>query len=175
MTMNNKKYAVLIDGDNVSSEYMSTIQREIIRKYGDPTYKRVYGDWTSPRFKGWRETIAEYPIVPIQQFNNSKGKNSTDITLIIDAMDILYTGNVDGFCIVSNDGDFTKLATRLKEAGKEVIGMGLSNAQEHVQDSLILKWQRKIMKISLSWTMITIYHQELQKNLQNMNIFTMIV
>lgn len=130
MTMNNKKYAVLIDGDNVSSEYMSTIQREIIRKYGDPTYKRVYGDWTSPRFKGWRETIAEYPIVPIQQFNNSKGKNSTDITLIIDAMDILYTGNVDGFCIVSNDGDFTKLATRLKEAGKEVIGMGLSNAQE---------------------------------------------
>ena len=128
--MNNKKYAVLIDGDNVSSEYMSTIQREIIRKYGDPTYKRVYGDWTSPRFKGWRETIVEYPIVPIQQFNNSKGKNSTDITLIIDAMDILYTGNVDGFCIVSNDGDFTKLATRLKEAGKEVIGMGLSNAQE---------------------------------------------
>ncbi|MDY2956916.1 MAG: NYN domain-containing protein [Lachnospiraceae bacterium] len=128
--MNDKKYAVLIDGDNVSSEYMSTIQREIISKYGVPTYKRVYGDWTSPRFKGWRETITQFPLVPIQQFNNSKGKNATDITLIIDAMDILYTGNVDGFCIVSNDGDFTKLATRLKESGKEVIGMGLSTAQE---------------------------------------------
>ncbi|MBQ6889348.1 MAG: NYN domain-containing protein [Lachnospiraceae bacterium] len=121
--MEDKKFAVLIDSDNISSKYITAILDEMT-KHGITTYRRVYGDWTSSHAKGWKQKLAECSITPIQQFSNTVGKNSTDSTLIIDAMDILYTGNVDGFCIVSSDGDFTRLASRLRESGMMVIGMG---------------------------------------------------
>lgn len=121
--MEDKKYAVLIDSDNVSSKYITAILEEMT-KYGVITYKRIYGDWTSNQASRWRKVLLENSITPIQQFSNTVGKNATDSALIIDAMDILYTGKVDGFCLVSSDGDFTKLASRLRESGMEVIGMG---------------------------------------------------
>jgi hypothetical protein len=97
---------------------------EEIAKYGGPTFKRIYGDWTSPRIKGWKAVLLENAITPVQQYGYTKGKNSTDSAMIIDAMDILYTGKVDGFCIVSSDSDFTRLATRLRESGMRVFGFG---------------------------------------------------
>lgn len=121
--MEDKRYAVLIDADNISSKYISYILDEMT-KYGVITYKRIYGDWTSPQAGKWKQELMENSITPIQQFRNTVGKNATDSTLIIDAMDILYTKNVDGFCIVSSDGDFTRLASRLRESGMDVIGMG---------------------------------------------------
>ena len=121
--MEDNRYAVLIDADNISSKYISSILDEMT-KYGVVTYKRIYGDWTSPQAGKWKKELMENSITPIQQFRNTVGKNATDSTLIIDAMDILYTNNVDGFCIVSSDGDFTRLAGRLKESGMDVIGMG---------------------------------------------------
>ncbi|MDO5383138.1 MAG: NYN domain-containing protein [Eubacteriales bacterium] len=121
--MEDRRYAVLIDADNISSKYISKILDEMT-KYGVITYKRIYGDWTSPQAGKWKNELMENSITPIQQFRNTVGKNATDSTLIIDAMDILYTNNVDGFCIVSSDGDFTRLAGRLKESGMDVIGMG---------------------------------------------------
>lgn len=121
--MDDKRYAVLIDSDNISSKYISSILDEMT-KYGVVTYKRIYGDWTSTQSNKWKNELMENSITPIQQFRNTVGKNATDSTLIIDAMDILYTNNVDGFCIVSSDGDFTRLASRLKESGMDVIGMG---------------------------------------------------
>jgi uncharacterized LabA/DUF88 family protein len=95
-----------------------------IAKYGTPTFKRIYGDWTKPTVSGWKNVLLEHAITPIQQYSYTTGKNSTDSALIIDAMDILYTGRVDGFCIVSSDSDFTRLATRLREAGMRVFGLG---------------------------------------------------
>ena len=121
--MEYKHYAVLIDADNISSKYIAYILDEMT-KYGVITYKRIYGDWTSPQAGRWKDALMENSIVPIQQFRNTVGKNATDSTLIIDAMDILYSGKVSGFCLVSSDSDFTKLAMRLKEAGMMVIGMG---------------------------------------------------
>ena len=121
--MEDKRYAVLIDSDNISSKYISSILDEMT-KYGVVTYKRIYGDWTSTQANKWKKELMENSITPIQQFRNTVGKNATDSTLIIDAMDILYTRNVDGFCIVSSDGDFTRLASRLRESGMHVIGMG---------------------------------------------------
>lgn len=121
--MEDKRYAVLIDADNVSAKYITAILDEMT-KYGVITYKRIYGDWTSKHASKWREELLTNSITPIQQFSNTAGKNATDSALIIDAMDILYTGKVDGFCIVSSDSDFTKLASRLRESGMEVIGMG---------------------------------------------------
>lgn len=121
--MEDKKFAILIDSDNISSKYISAIMDEMT-KYGIVTYRRIYGDWTSSHAKNWKPHLAENSITPIQQFCNTVGKNSTDSALIIDAMDILYTGNVEGFCIVSSDGDFTRLASRLRESGMTVIGMG---------------------------------------------------
>ena len=121
--MDEKRYAVLIDSDNISSKYISSILDEMT-KYGAITYKRIYGDWTSPQAGKWKTELMENSITPIQQFRNTVGKNATDSTLIIDAMDILYTHSVDGFCIVSSDGDFTRLASRLRESGMDVIGMG---------------------------------------------------
>ena len=117
------KYALLIDADNVSAKYITAILDEMT-KYGVITYKRIYGDWTNNQASKWREELLTNSITPIQQFCNTAGKNATDSALIIDAMDILYTGRVDGFCIVSSDSDFTKLASRLRESGMEVIGMG---------------------------------------------------
>ncbi len=118
-----KKIAVLIDADNVSDKYIKYIIDEI-SNHGTPTYKRIYGDWTKPQLASWKNVLLNYSISPIQQYSYTTGKNATDAALIIDAMDILYSKNVDGFCIVSSDSDFTKLAARLREAGMYVIGMG---------------------------------------------------
>lgn len=120
---NDKKIAVLIDADNVSDKYIKPIFDEI-SNHGIPTYKRIYGDWTKPQLASWKTVLLNYSITPIQQYSYTTGKNATDAALIIDAMDILYSKNVDGFCIVSSDSDFTKLAARLREAGMYVIGMG---------------------------------------------------
>lgn len=121
--MEDKRFAILIDTDNISSKYIAAIMDEMT-KHGIVTYRRAYGDWTSTQAKSWKTKLAENSITPMQQFSNTVGKNATDSTLIIDAMDILYTGNVDGFCIVSSDGDFTRLAIRLRESGMAVVGMG---------------------------------------------------
>lgn len=123
MVIENKRFALLIDGDNISAKYIGDILEEL-STYGIITYKRIYGDWTSTQSSKWKERLLENSVIPIQQFSNTIGKNATDSTLIIDAMDILYTGNVEGFCIVSSDSDFTRLASRLRESGMEVIGMG---------------------------------------------------
>lgn len=119
----NKRIAVLIDADNVSHKYLKYIMDEI-SNYGTPTYKRIYGDWTKPNLSNWKNDLLNHSVTPIQQYNYTTGKNSTDASLIIDAMDILYSGNVDGFCLVSSDSDFTRLASRLREAGMTVLGMG---------------------------------------------------
>ena len=121
--MDDKRYAILIDSDNISSQYIGTIMDEISKK-GTATIKRIYGDWTNPAIGPWKETNLEYSLSPIQQYSYTKGKNATDSAMIIDAMDILYSGKVDGFCLVSSDSDFTRLAARLREAGMDVIGMG---------------------------------------------------
>ncbi|ABR48154.1 conserved hypothetical protein [Alkaliphilus metalliredigens QYMF] len=120
---NDKKIAVLIDADNVSGKYIKFIFDEI-SNHGTPTFKRIYGDWTNPQLSSWKSVLLNYSITPIQQYSYTTGKNATDAALIIDAMDILYSNNVDGFCIVSSDSDFTRLAARLREAGMYVIGMG---------------------------------------------------
>lgn len=119
----NKRIAVLIDADNVSYKYLKYIMDEI-SNYGTPTYKRIYGDWTKPNLSHWKNELLNHSVTPIQQYSYTTGKNATDASLIIDAMDILYSGNVDGFCLVSSDSDFTRLASRLREAGMTVIGMG---------------------------------------------------
>jgi len=118
-----KRFALLIDADNVSAKYIIPVLDEL-SKYGNITYKRIYGDWTSTQNSSWKEELLKNSISPIQQFSYTQGKNATDSAMIIDAMDILYTNNVDGFCIVSSDSDFTRLASRLKETGLMVIGMG---------------------------------------------------
>ena len=115
--------AVLIDGDNIPASHVKEMMEEISR-YGNPTIKRIYGDWTKPQLAKWKSVLLENAINPVQQYSYTTGKNATDSAMIIDAMDILYSGNVDGFCLVSSDSDFTKLATRLREAGKQVIGIG---------------------------------------------------
>ena len=123
MKQNNINIAVLIDGDNIPSANVKEMMEEIA-KYGNPTIKRIYGDWTSPHLSKWKNLLLQNAITPIQQYAYTTGKNATDSAMIIDAMDILYSQKVDGFCLVSSDSDFTKLATRLREAGKQVIGIG---------------------------------------------------
>jgi hypothetical protein len=122
-TLNDLRLAVLIDADNIPYVNVKGMLEEIA-KYGTPTFKRIYGDWTRPTVAGWKSVLLENAITPVQQYSYTKGKNSTDSAMIIDAMDILYSGKVDGFCIVSSDSDFTRLATRLREAGMKVIGIG---------------------------------------------------
>ena len=122
-TPESTRLAVLIDGDNTTPTIIEALLAEIA-KYGSATVKRAYGDWTTPNLRGWKEVINAHAIQPIQQFAYTTGKNATDSALIIDAMDLLYTGNLDGFCLVSSDSDFTKLASRLREAGKTVYGFG---------------------------------------------------
>jgi len=117
------KLAVLIDGDNIPSQYVKEMMEEIA-KYGNPTIKRIYGDWTRPTLSKWKKMLLENAITPIQQYGYTTGKNATDSAMIIDAMDILYSEKVDGFCLVSSDSDFTRLATRLREAGMKVFGIG---------------------------------------------------
>ena len=123
METTDRKLAVLIDGDNIPSAYVREMLEEIA-KYGNPTIKRIYGDWTRPGLTKWKDILLEHAITPIQQYGYTVGKNATDSAMIIDAMDILYSARVDGFCIVSSDSDFTRLATRLREAGMAVYGMG---------------------------------------------------
>ena len=117
------RLAVLIDADNASRTAMKDVMAEVA-VYGTPTIKRIYGDWTSPNMSTWKSILLECALTPIQQYGYTTGKNSTDSAMIIDAMDILYSGNVDGFCLVSSDSDFTKLAQRLREAGMFVMGIG---------------------------------------------------
>lgn len=117
------RLAVLIDGDNIPSKHIKEMMEEIA-KYGNPTIKRIYGDWTKPNLSKWKNILLENAITPIQQYGYTTGKNATDSAMIIDAMDILYSEKVDGFCLVSSDSDFTRLATRLREAGMKVYGLG---------------------------------------------------
>lgn len=118
-----KKLAVLIDADNTQSSIVEGLLAEVA-KYGIASVKRIYGDWTGPQLKGWKETLLEFSIVPIQQFGYTVRKNSTDSSMIIDAMDLMYTEKLDGFCLVSSDSDFTRLASRIREEGLLVIGFG---------------------------------------------------
>ena len=119
----NMNMAVLIDGDNIPSANVKEMMEEIA-KYGNPTIKRIYGDWTRPGLNKWKNLLLENAITPVQQYGYTSGKNATDSAMIIDAMDILYSNKVNGFCLVSSDSDFTRLATRLREAGMQVIGIG---------------------------------------------------
>lgn len=125
MSLENKelKLAVLIDADNVPYSNVKGMMEEIA-KYGTPTTKRIYADWTKPNAGGWKSVLLEHAITPIQQYSYTVGKNSSDSAMIIDAMDLLYSEKVDGFCIVSSDSDFTRLAIRLRESGMKVIGIG---------------------------------------------------
>ena len=118
-----KRFAVLIDGDNVSAKYIKYIMDEVAN-FGIATYKRIYGDWTKPSAAAWKDVLLENSVTPVQQYGYTVGKNATDSAMIIDAMDILYSGKVDGFCIISSDSDFTKLASRLRESAMTVVGMG---------------------------------------------------
>lgn len=118
-----KKLAVLIDADNTQPSLIQALLAEIA-KYGVASVKRIYGDWTTPNLRGWKDVLLEHGIQPIQQFRYTVGKNSSDSALIIDAMDLLYTEKLNGFCIVSSDSDFTRLASRLREAGLTVYGFG---------------------------------------------------
>jgi uncharacterized LabA/DUF88 family protein len=120
---NNIKLAVLIDADNAQPSIVDGLLAEIAN-YGTASVKRIYGDWTEPALKGWKEVLLQHSIQPIQQFMYTKGKNATDSAMIIDAMDLLYTSNFNGFCIVSSDSDFTKLASRIRESGLLVYGFG---------------------------------------------------
>jgi uncharacterized protein (TIGR00288 family) len=117
------KLAVLIDADNVPYSNVKGMMEEIA-KFGTPTTKRIYADWTKPNANGWKSVLLEHAITPIQQYSYTVGKNSSDSAMIIDAMDLLYSDKVDGFCIVSSDSDFTRLAIRLRESGMKVIGIG---------------------------------------------------
>ncbi len=123
MTRPERKIAVLIDAENVPHAHISEVLREVAR-YGVPTIKRIYGDWTQQSSSGWKKHLLNHAITPIQQYAYTTGKNSSDSAMIIDAMDILYEGNVDSFCIVSSDSDFTRLVVRLRESGMYVIGIG---------------------------------------------------
>ena len=119
--MQDLKLAILIDADNISPKYVKVILDEAA-SFGVATAKRIYGDWSDVRLKSWKDQLLNNSIIPIQQYSYTTGKNATDSAMIIDAMDLLYSGNLDGFCIVSSDSDFTRLAARLREGGKLVIG-----------------------------------------------------
>ena len=145
-----KRFALLIDSENTSVKYIDTILKEL-GKYGQVTYKRMYGDFTMDYLSEWNQKALEYAIVPIQQPRYSKAKNAADIMLVIDAMDILYTKNVDGFCIVSSDSDFTRLVNRLSEDGMTVIGMGKSDASKTLKTACTeFKNLEKIYEAELS-------------------------
>jgi uncharacterized LabA/DUF88 family protein len=120
---NTGRLAVLIDADNAQASTIQELLAEVSR-YGTASVKRAYGDWTTPNLKGWKEVLHKLAIQPMQQFNYTTGKNATDSSLIIDAMDLLHSGGLDGFCLVSSDSDFTRLATRIREAGLLVYGFG---------------------------------------------------
>jgi uncharacterized LabA/DUF88 family protein len=127
--MSQAKLAVLIDADNAQPDIIEGLLDEVA-KYGIASVKRIYGDWTSTRLRSWKDRLLGYAIQPIQQFSYTIGKNATDSSMIIDAMDLLYSGNLDGFCLVSSDSDFTRLAARLRESGKTVYGFGEKKTPE---------------------------------------------
>lgn len=129
------RLAVLVDADNISPSHAAAILEELAR-YGVPTVKRAYGDWTTQQLTGWKSELGRHAIQPIQQFANTVGKNSTDSALIIDAMDLLYAGNLEAFAIVSSDSDFTRLATRLRESGKTVYGLGRRRTPAALQSAV---------------------------------------
>ena len=133
------KLAVLIDADNVPYSNVKGMMEEIT-KFGTPTTKRIYADWTKPNAGGWKSVLLEHAITPIQQYSYTVGKNSSDSAMIIDAMDLLYSDKVDGFCIVSSDSDFTRLAIRLRESGMKVIGIG----EQKTHNSFIVACDRFI-------------------------------
>lgn len=122
-------YAVLIDADNIPAKYGGAILKEIT-SFGEPALRRVYGDWSSARLNNWAKVVHELGLVAHQETANTIGKNASDIGLVIDAMDILHSGRFDGFVLVSSDGDFTRLASRIREEGLEVIGIGEKKAPE---------------------------------------------
>lgn len=128
------RIAVLIDADNTSKNDAPALMEEVA-KYGLPTVKRAYGDWTSNHLSGWKDQLNRHAVVPVQQFAYTTGKNSTDFALVIDAMDLLYSGNVDAFAIVSSDSDFTRLVTRLRESGRQVYGFGRRKTPESLQNA----------------------------------------
>ena len=128
------RVAVLIDCDNIGAKWAEVVFAETA-KHGMLSVKRAYGDWSSTRLAGWREQMQQHAVQPVQQFAYTTGKNATDSALIIDAMDLLYTGNIDTFCLVTSDSDFTRLATRLREAGKRVYGIGSRNASTAFQNA----------------------------------------
>ena len=141
-----KRFAILIDADNISMRYVADIMTEV-SNYGTATYKRAYGDLTRKENKNWESVLLEHSITPVQQYSYTFGKNSTDSAMIIDAMDILYSNNVEGFCLVSSDSDFTRLAARLREAGKIVIGMGeKKSAKPFVKACTLFKYLDLIAK-----------------------------
>ncbi len=145
--MAEKSLALLIDAENISPEYMSIIRDEA-NKYGNLSYKRIYGDWSSPNLTKWRKICTEYNLDPIQQFNYVSNKSTSDFTLVIDAMDILYRGSVQGFVIVSSDSDFTKLVSRLRENNMFVMGMGESKTPLSLVNSVdLFTYLDKIKKI----------------------------
>jgi len=144
----NINLAVLIDGDNIPSAFVKEMMEEIA-KYGNPTIKRIYGDWTKPNLSKWKNILLENAITPIQQYGYTSGKNATDSAMIIDAMDILYSEKVNGFCIVSSDSDFTRLATRLREAGMQVIGIGEKRHQIHLLLPVTNLYTLKSLKLNL--------------------------
>lgn len=127
--MANDKLAILIDADNAQAACLPELLSEVAR-FGTATVKRAYGDWTTPNLKAWKEILHKHAVQPIQQFRYTQGKNATDSALIIDAMDLLYTGHLHGFCLVSSDSDFTRLATRLRESGVAVYGFGEKKTPE---------------------------------------------
>jgi hypothetical protein len=131
----NVRIAVLIDADNTSPKHAEALLDEVA-KYGVPTVKRAYGDWTTQQLSGWKGELARHAIQPVQQFANTVGKNSTDSALIIDAMDLLYSGNVDAFALVSSDSDFTSLAIRLRGSGRTVYGMGLRKTPQSLRQAV---------------------------------------
>ena len=124
-----KKLAVLIDADNISADVIEYLLLEI-NKFGIASVKRIYGDWTDTKLNKWKDTLLPYAITPIQQFAYTNGKNATDMAMVIDAMDLLYSNTFDGFCLVSSDSDFTRLASRIRENGIEVIGFGQNKTPE---------------------------------------------
>ena len=152
----NKKLAVLIDADNAQASICSELLAEIA-KFGTASIKRAYGDWTTTNLKGWKNHLHKHAIQPIQQFSYTTGKNATDSSLIIDAMDLLYADSLDGFCLVSSDSDFTRLATRIREAGLTVYGFGEKKTPEPFRSACdkfvyteILKQKDKKKKVNTS-------------------------
>lgn len=152
------KLAVLIDAENISSKYIDVILSEA-NNLGDVIYKRIYGNWTTPQMASWRNTILDNAIQPVQQYSNTIRKNSSDSALIIDTMDLLYQSNLDGFCIVSSDSDFTRLASRLRESQKYVLGMGESKTPRSFISAC-----NKFLYLDVLWEEAEEHESEVQEN-----------